>query len=311
MKKNIKNVWEFLKQPNKMFSAVCYALFFITALTTILLLCLHVGLAMMPVLYSIMGLTFFYCVYLFVRFDIKKIKVAIKNLNANLSNKSRFFNKYFNDLYFRTMLSTIFSLVLGIGFVCYNAFAGFFYHSIWNVSIAIYYLLLVIIKIVFLFGEYKIVKNKEQTQEFNDLRRAEMFRLEGVFLLFVNIALIVPVTMLATSQKAVNLPIWVAIADASYTFYKSIVCVYSFVKTRKNNNLSVKGIKNLNLTSAIVSVLSLENTMILTFSTEILFELQILIIISAFVAVSLNFWIALSTLINGKKEVQLCRNKNV
>lgn len=304
MKEKFKKVLIFLKQPNLLFSLICYGLFAITAGLTIAFLCLNISSrTVLMLLYSVMGITFFYCAYLFVMFDFKKIKNAFKSLKTRLSQKSSFLNKLFNDTYFRTMLFTSISLLLGFGFVAYNAFAGIYYQSIWNGSISVYYMLLVLIKMLFLIGEYKLTKNKNITNEQKNLKRITMFKNEGWLLIFLNIVLIVPVVLLITSQKNVNLPMWVAIADATFSFYKMITCIYSFVKSRKNNNFSIKGIKNLNLVSACVTILSLTYTMIITFSEEVSAGIHTLMILSAVAVVCVNMWIALLTLKQGKKQL--------
>lgn len=304
MKEKFKHIYEFLKKPNILFTCISYVLFALFTTLTFVCLGLNASEVLLYIMYSGMGITFFYCLYLFIRYDYKRIKQRLHNLKEKMSKKSKFLDKVFNDSYFRTIFATTFSFVLGIGFVGYNAFAGLYYHSIWNGAISVYYAFLVCIRIVFLSGEFSINKNKDLTDQQKDFKRAKMFKLEGLLLIFVNIALLVPVTLLAMSKKDVDLPMQVAIANACYTFYKMIVCVYGFVKSRKTDNLSVKGIKNLNLTSGLVSLLTLENTMIITFSESVDHSMKILIIISAFVVVVVNFWIAIATFLRGKKQTK-------
>lgn len=304
MKEKLKRIYEFLKKPNILFTCISYILFAI--FTTLAFVCLGLNSSevLLSIMYSGMGITFFYCVYLFVRYDYRRIKQGINNLKEKLSKKSKFLNKVFNDSYFRTIFATIFSFILGIGFVGYNAFAGIYYQSIWNGTISVYYAFLVCFRIIFLSSEFSINKNIDLTDQQKDLKRAKMFKLEGILLICVNIALLVPVTLLAMSKKDVDLPMQVAIANACFTFYKMIVCVYGFVKSRKNDNLAVKGIKNLNLTSGLVSLLTLENTMIITFSESVEYSMKMLIIISAFVVVLFNFWIAIATFLKGRKQTK-------
>ncbi len=306
MKEKLLKLWNFLIAPNKTFSLICYGLFAGTSIATIVMLCLLPASPLLLVLYSGMGITFFYCTYLFIRYDYFIIKNAFKSAKLRLSSKNKLLNKYFNDTYFRTMLGTIFSLVLGLGFVAYNAIAGLLYHSVWNGSISIYYGFLVAIRAVFLISEFIFHKKDFEEIKKNEYRN-KIFKSEGVLLLLLNVALIAPVTILALSKKQVYLPMWVAIAEASYTFYKVIACIYSFAKSRKSANLSIKGIKNLNLTSATVSMLSLENTMILTFSEEPN-TMQLLMIMSAFVVMLINLSIAILTYKSGKK---LVNNTNI
>lgn len=308
MKDFFKKLFIFLKRPNLIFKIICYSLFLAFSIVAIIGLCLKFDNTLMSVFYVGMGLTFFYSVYLFIVLDYPHVKQFFIDQKNRLCEKSKFINALCTSRYARTMTATTFSLFLGMCFVAYNAFVGLHFHSIWNGSISIYYGLLVAIRIVFLWGEYRISREDREEGE-KELKRAKMFRLGGILLLCVNIALIIPVTLLATSQKDVNLPMWVAIANAGYTFYKVSVCIYSFIKTRKASILTIKGIKSLNLTSAIVSLLSLENIMIITFSETIDSGMEIMMVLSAFVAMVINIWIAVSTLILGKKEVAKCENE--
>lgn len=311
MKKKFKSFINFLLKPNLIFTILCYVTFFLSTILTIIFLCLQASTTFMTICYSIMGVTFFYSIYLFIIFDYKKLKGTYIKLRDNLCSKSKFINKLYTQAYFRTMMATCFSLFLGICFVGYNAFAGIYYHSIWNGSISIYYLFLVAIRITILISEYKINKNSQLKDDEISIKRLKTFKLEGELLICVNLALIAPITLLATIQRDVSLPYWIAIANAGYTFYKVITCIYSFLRSRKDTNLSIKGIKNLNLTSACVSLLSLENTMILTFSESIDSSMQILMILSSLTCTIINNWIAIATLISSKKIEKKYYKENV
>lgn len=299
MKEKFTKIYEFLIKPPKAFSLLCYGLFVLFSAISITLACTIPTSIVTTIFYSGMGVTFFYCAYLFIRYDYKKIRDSYRKTKAWLSSKSRFLNRLINDSYFSTMFSTILSLILGVGFVTYNAVAGLIYHSVWNGSISVYYGFLIVIRVVILASELYLHKNDLSDTE-KELFRAKIFISEGVLLLMLNVALIAPVTILALSKKQVNMPMWVAIADASYTFYKVIACIYSFIKHRKNSNLSIKGIKRLNLTCATISILSLENTMILTFS-ENPSAMQLLMIMSALAVMLINLSVALLTYLGGKK----------
>lgn len=305
MKEKLKKVYEFLKKPKLWFTVLCYLLFVCFGILAIVFACQNKMGFGMYFAYSGMAVTFFYCVYLFIRYDFKAIKNWIKTTKQKLEQKSKIFNGYFNDNYSRTMINTILSFIMGICFVIYNALVGLIYHSVWNGSIAIYYLLLVGVRLLILVSEYKLANNKDKIEDEKQLKRAKIFYIEGVLLLVVCLALIAPVTILALSKKQVNLPMWVAIADATYVFYKIGICIYSAIKTRNNQVLAVNGIKNLNLTAVAVTLLSLENTMILTFSETVDSSMKIITILTALAVMAINMWIAIITIIKGKKEVKL------
>lgn len=310
MKEKLKKIYDFVKKPNMLFSCISYVLFFAFAVLTIIFLAIDMSSGLMIVCYASLGVTFFYDLYLFIVYDYKKLKAYSKQKFEALTQKSKVVNRFTNDIYFRTMTTSSFSLFWSFCFVAYNAFAGLYYHSMWNGSIAIYYGFLVGIRILFLFGEYKIAKG-DFSQECKEIKRAKMFRLEGILLLCLNIVLVVPITMLALQKKEVNLPMWVAIVNATYTFYKMTMCAVAYFRTRKNDILSIRGLKKLNLTDAFVSLLSLENTMIITFSNEQTGDMSMLMIISCFVVLLVNVWIALSTYLKGKSEVLVLEDKIV
>lgn len=56
-----------------------------------------------------------------------------------------------------------------------------------------------------------------------------------------------------------------AITIAAYTTYKIIMSAINFSKAKKNGNLSVKMLRNVNLVDALVSVLSLQYALVMTF----------------------------------------------
>lgn len=312
MNEKLKNIYEFLKKPKLWFTILCYILFAVFGALAIVFVCLEKTGFLMYFAYSGMALTFFYCCYLFIRYDFRAIRNWYKNSKQKLMDKNKIVNGYFTDTYSRTMINTIFSLILGVCFVAYNVFVGLYYNSVWNGSIAIYYLFLVAIRVLYLFGEYKLVKDLNSSEIEKSIKRAKMFTFGGVLMLLLSLALVVPVTILALSQKQVSLPMWVAIADATFVFYKLGTCIYSFIKTRKINVLSVKGLKNLSLTAVCVSMLSLENTMIITFSECTDNSLQIITILSALAVMVINLIIAILTIRSGRKELVLAKtNKNI
>lgn len=304
MNEKLKKVYEFLKKPKLWFTILCYCLFAAFGALAIVFLCLEKTGFLMYFAYSGMAVAFFYCCYLFIRYDFKAIKNWVKNTKQNLMEKNKVVNGYFSDAYSRTMINTIFSLGLGVCFVAYNAFVGLYYSSVWNGSISVYYLFLVGIRILYLVGEYRLAQNSNISETEKSLKRAKMFAFGGVLMLMLSFSLIVPVTLLALSKKQVSLPMWVAIADATFVFYKLGACIYSFIKTRKSNVLSVKGLKNLSLTAVCVSMLSLENTMIITFSEGVDNSMRIITILSALAVMVINIFVAISTIRSGRKELR-------
>lgn len=71
--------------------------------------------------------------------------------------------------------------------------------------------------------------------------------------------------MMVMQQKEIHYTAIPAIAIAAYTTYKVTMSAKHFIKTRKSNHLSIKMLRNINFVDALVSVLSLQYTLIMTF----------------------------------------------
>lgn len=297
-----KKVFNFLKKPNELFSCFVYIFLIIFAGISIVTSKYTNSTILMSIIYGIFGTIFFYSLYLFIAFDFKNLRNFFKNKISKVTEKNKFVYRLVYDTHFKMMLSLVVSIIFTIFFVAYNTFAGIYYKSIWNGSISVYYLLLLGIRCVILLNEHKISEQNFLHKK-AEISRAKIFKSEGLMLLLCDIALVVPVTLLVLFMKDVNMPVWVAIANAAYTFYKVIGCIISFAKSRKNNIVTVRGVKNLNLTDAMVSLLSLENIMIITFSESRENSMFILIAVSAFIIMVLSTAIAIMTYIRGKRMV--------
>lgn len=138
------------------------------------------------------------------------------------------------------------------------------YSSAWNTGIAAYYLSLLCIRFFILSAEIKYVK-KGYDEPQKEKARKRLFRVQSALLFATDISLIAPITLMALQKKEVNFSSVHAITIAAYTTYKIIMSAINFSKAKKNGNLSVKMLRNVNLVDALVSVLSLQYALVMTF----------------------------------------------
>ncbi len=169
------------------------------------------------------------------------------------------FKNYECRVYFTSSISLIFT----IAFLVYNFYLGIKFKLTWNFSISIYYLLLIIIRMIILINEkkWKAISKKNLLQ-----KRISLYKVENIFLIIIDVALIVPIILMVLQKRSVNVGMIPAIAIAAYTTYKVIMACVSYNKTKKLNNITLHGLKILNLKEAIVSILTLQNILIMTFS---------------------------------------------
>lgn len=170
--------------------------------------------------------------------------------------------RFRKDYTFRSFISSSFSLLATVVFLLYNIALGVLYGSLWNYSISAYYLMLVIMRAVILINEKRWASLKGEQLSANKLR---LFKSGCYALLALNAVLAIPVSLMVLSQRSVHYGTIPAIATAAYTTYKVIFAIISYGKAKNGSNCSLRGLKNIGLMDAAVSVLLLQNTLISAF----------------------------------------------
>ncbi|MCD7784018.1 MAG: hypothetical protein LUH18_00275 [Oscillospiraceae bacterium] len=168
--------------------------------------------------------------------------------------------KYREDYEFKTFTGAWLSFGITVLFAAYNGYLGIVQGSLWHGSIAGYYIILAVIREIILLSERKI-----RTQENRNKARLRTFRISSCFLLLLNIALICPIALMVMFEKPVTMGTIPAIAMAAYTTYKIIMASVNFGSKKKklSGNILISELRAISLIDAIVSVLSLQNTLIM------------------------------------------------
>lgn len=180
----------------------------------------------------------------------------------NLKEQLKSLNK---DYELRSYLFSGFSLFTTFVFLIYNLVLGIVYSAIWNFSISFYYLILLTLR--------TIIITKEKTWRYDEIsirnkKRLKLFRFTTKILLVMDLALIIPISLMVLSKRNVDISMIPTIGIAAYTTYKVTFATINYFKTRGQKNLSLFGLKIINLKDAIVSILTLQNTMVMGFGNE-------------------------------------------
>ena len=125
--------------------------------------------------------------------------------------------------------------------------------------------------------------------------------MQSILLLIIDLALIAPITLMVLQKKEIHYSKIHAITIATYTCYKIIQSTRNYVKTRKLNNLSIRTIRCVNFIDSLVSILSLQYTLIMTFSDESTTDMLRLGATSSFVIWIFIVLISILNLINAIK----------
>jgi len=168
------------------------------------------------------------------------------------------FEKWKNDYDFKTMTGAGFALLATVFFALYNGFLGIFYSSMWHGTICAYYLILLVLRssIILTLRASSRHKNKELFLGWACVG-------EALMLFLLNAALFIPVTLMVRQQKPVEFTLIPAIAMAAYTTYKVTMASINLKRRRKTNNNLVKLLRGINFIDALVSIITLQNTLIM------------------------------------------------
>lgn len=154
-----------------------------------------------------------------------------------------------SDYYFSTVFSSAISTLISIVFALYNGALGIVYQSWWHGLICVYYLLLATIRAI-LIGTRR--KNQKTIRMITYL-----------LLLVMDVSLIGPIYVMVSGERSYTYGLIPAIAMAAYTIYRITISIVHFRKSRKKDKSLLFELRMINMTDALVAVLSLQNALII------------------------------------------------
>lgn len=175
-----------------------------------------------------------------------------------MSHIKKFFDRWKTDYDFKTVFSALGSLAVTALFAFYNGFLGVYHASLWHGTICVYYLVLVILRAIIIEAK----KNSERKAD-TDRTKIKVYISSAALLLFLNLCLVVPVSLMAVRQKPVNMSLIPSIAMAAYTTYKIVMASVNLKRRKKSSDCLVRLLRTISFIDALVSVLSLQNTLIM------------------------------------------------
>ena len=167
--------------------------------------------------------------------------------------------RFFTDVRFRTEISLYQGLFINLLYIAMKLFSGIYYRSVWFISLAVYYMLLAVMRLLLLR------RGKRKTDKTPMEIEIHRYRLCGMMLLIMNQALAGIVIFMVHQNKGFDYPGVLIYAMACYSFYSIITAVIKLVKFRKHGSPILSAAKAINLVAAMVSILSLETAMLAQF----------------------------------------------
>jgi hypothetical protein len=175
---------------------------------------------------------------------------------------TRLGNRFLSSVAFRSEVSLHQGLAVNLLYVALKLVTGILYQSAWLIALAVYYLLLAVMRSV-LVGYV----HREKIGE-NIPREFRRYRVCGCVLLVMNQALAAIVIYIVHQNQGFSYPGVLIYGMALYAFYAVITAIINVVKFRKLGSPVLSAAKCVNLTAALVSMLSLETAMLSEFGGD-------------------------------------------
>ena len=185
---------------------------------------------------------------------------GLKDRVCNLLMSNRLSRTVMENWGFRTILTSTFALAMSIFNSVLNAYLGISERSIWFGALAAYYIFLALMRSGLLI--YHRTKKDYETE---GLTRAKRYMLCGILLLILNAALSSAIAQMIFDDRSFSYKDWLIFAFAAYAFYKIIMAVRNAIKARRQDDLTIQAIREINLVDAAVSILALQTALLHTF----------------------------------------------
>lgn len=200
--------------------------------------------------YTSYGLSF----YALIIFSIWFYRICRQSKAA--FKKSKLFYFYQKHSLLVTKGSLYFSLIFNLLFGILKLGIGFYYNSWWFITFAIYYLLLCFMRV-------SLVKNIN-----NHEKAYQKLKHTGIILLFLNVILIGIIVIIIKQDQIIHYGGFLIYLIALYDFYLIISAINKVMKYRKKHNPIIASSKCINLTVAMISMVSLEVAMVYQFGNN-------------------------------------------
>lgn len=192
--------------------------------------------------------------YALLFFSIWFYKVC--KFSNDFLKKSRIYQMYQNNMLFVTKMTIFFSFLCHLIYGLLKLGIGVYYKSWWFITLSIYYLLLCFIQGTL----FRNINNPEK--EYAKLKRI------GIFILFLNLVLVGIIVLIIRQDQIIAYHGFLIYLVALYDFYLIISAIINVIKYRKNHSPMLISSKCINLTIAMISMISLEVAMIYQFGNN-------------------------------------------
>lgn len=171
-------------------------------------------------------------------------------------------NRYLTDAFFRVRVGLHVSLLVSVAYAVLRLINAVRFSSFWDGALALYYLLLCGVRVYLILG---LAKDRNVVSYRHELYT---YRTTGFFLVTLSLALDIIAVQIVRAGQGYRYQGYLIFAMGFYAFYCLILSSINTVKYRKFKSPVLSAAKAVNLTTALVSMFSLETAMLDQFGDD-------------------------------------------
>lgn len=235
----------------------------------------HIAIALLIVIISTVGLAYVFTQqglethivsYLIYAFSFYALCIVVANVIPLIKKMNHLLHgnahtsRYLSEAELRARISLYLGTLINIGYAVLKLITGVVYSSFWFGAVAIYYMVLSIIRFLLIRADRKSVKLTDDTYR----HEWKSYRLCGVLLLLLNTTMSGMVFQMVWQNKGYSYPGFVIYASAAYTFYRLTVAIIK-ICSKKIVIPILLSTKALDLSMALMSMFALQTAMFASF----------------------------------------------
>lgn len=197
-----------------------------------------------------------------------------------------------------TKSKEVFRFSLNLLFAIYHCILGITSHSMWFLTVGAYYIILSIMRISVIGFSLKDRQNESFIMQFT-----------GVMIFFLSLILCFIVYMTVGQAGATKHHEIVMITIALYAFTKITRAIIGFVKLRNSKRPYKKTLQSITFTDSVVSIYSLQRSMLVTFPGMMLPDIILLNTLSGIGMCIVVICIGLHLILGGNKNGKIKNHK--
>ena len=182
--------------------------------------------------------------------------------------ENRYARRWQEDTRLRVNVSLLGSLAWCGLYGIFQLWLGFYHHTFWFFSLGAYYICLGVMLFFLVRHTTRYAPGERMGDELKKYRAC------GIIFLVMNLALALIIFFMVYWNRTFDHHMITAIAMAAYTFTSLTTAIINVIKFRKYNSPVYSATKAISLTAALVSMLTLESTMLTAFGGDTMSQVE-------------------------------------